>query len=336
MEKTFRRWFPTQNLTSQVLKKNPWFGDLLTLWRPSGTSGRHEASSSDYHLRLAVRDGYLNFYRAGRSLALVRFGSGGELKAKIHNKFIFGEKGSGQSYVTLTSKGLLESEHGPSRPYGGMKMMRSWIHNACAPHQYEKLFVDSVIAQNANIIDVEMALPAFLDAHAKRKHTDPEQKQRPTAPRMDLVALEHSANGWELVFWEAKLISNGEAKSEGDTEPRVIEQLGRYTAWLRKGNHVEVVRDAYRTNCRILVALREIAKRYRSDIEALGDGVLAVGALGANVPELDEKPRILVDARKPDTAFVGHGHLKKLRGAPYGFHVQMIEHDAPMVLDVGS
>jgi hypothetical protein len=234
MEKTFRRWFPTEKLT-EVLENNPWFGDLLTLWHPSGTSGGLKASSSDYHLRLAVRDGYLNFYRAGRSLALVRFGSDGELKAKIHNKFIFGEKGRGQSYVSLTSKSLLASEHGPSCPYGGMKMLRSWIHNAYAPHQNEKLFVDSVIAQNANIIDVEMALPHFLANAAKQKHANPGKKQSPTAPRMDLVALEHRDDGWQF---------------------------------------------------------------------------------GADVPSLCDKPRLLIDARKPDTAFVSHHHLEKLREWP--------------------
>ena len=336
MERPFCRSFPTNDLTPDVLEKNPWLGDLLTLWHPTGTSGGLKASSSDYHLRLAIRDGYLNFYRAGRSLALVRFGSHGELKAKIHNKFIFGEKGSGQSYVTLTSGGLLESEHGPACPYGGMKMLRSWIRNAYAPQQYEKLFVNSVISQNANIVDVEMALPAFLDDPAKQKLAKPKRKQRPTAPRMDLVALEQSANGWQLVFWEAKLISNGEAKSEGDTEPQVVEQLGRYMYWLHQGTHIGDVEDAYRTNCQILVKLRELAKQYRPDIEALGDGISAVGAPQADIPSLCDKPRILIDARQRDTAFVGHHHLEKLRNPPYVFHVQMIELDAPMVLDVGA
>src|ERR1019366_7991825 len=116
----------------------------------------------------------------------------------------------------------------------------------------------------------------------------------------------------------------------------VINQLRRYTDWLHADEHIGYVKGAYRINCQVLVGLRELARQYRSDIEALGAGVLAVGKCGAAVPPLCDKPRLLIDARKPDTAFVSHHHLEKLRSPPYEFHVQMIEHDAPMVLDVGA
>ncbi len=57
------------------------------------------------HLRLAIRNGYLNFYRRGQSVAKVGFDRAGNLQAKIHNKYVCGAEGSGQSHITLTSAG---------------------------------------------------------------------------------------------------------------------------------------------------------------------------------------------------------------------------------------
>src|ERR1700733_15377002 len=44
-----------------------WFKDLLSLWRPSGHSRGAEG------LRVAIRNGYLNFYRLGQSVARVEY-----------------------------------------------------------------------------------------------------------------------------------------------------------------------------------------------------------------------------------------------------------------------
>lgn len=61
-----------------------WFKDLLSLWRPSGHP------SGDHGLRLAIRNGYLNFYRLGQSFARVAYVSG-KLIAEVHYKYVLGD-----------------------------------------------------------------------------------------------------------------------------------------------------------------------------------------------------------------------------------------------------
>src|SRR5580658_8906818 len=61
-----------------------WFKDLLSLWRPSGHCSGAEG------LRIAIRNGYLNFYRLGQSIARVACVSG-ELIADVHYKYVLGE-----------------------------------------------------------------------------------------------------------------------------------------------------------------------------------------------------------------------------------------------------
>jgi hypothetical protein len=75
-----------------------WFKDLLSLWRPSG----HCSGATG--LRLTIRNGYLNFYRLGQSVARVYCVSG-ELRADVHSKYVLREPRPGMSkspYLRLT------------------------------------------------------------------------------------------------------------------------------------------------------------------------------------------------------------------------------------------
>jgi hypothetical protein len=67
-----------------------WFKDLLSLWRPSGHCSGAEG------LRIAIRNGYLNFYRLGQSVARVYCVSG-ELVADVHYKYVLREPQPGMS-----------------------------------------------------------------------------------------------------------------------------------------------------------------------------------------------------------------------------------------------
>lgn len=58
-----------------------WWRDLLSLWRPAGVP------SGDDGLRLAVRNGYLNFYRLGQSVGRVEV-KRGELVCFVHAKYV--------------------------------------------------------------------------------------------------------------------------------------------------------------------------------------------------------------------------------------------------------
>src|ERR1700724_3290325 len=130
----FGRKFEIERLSDVVLNENRWLCDLLHHWHPSGDPiGRDTDQEGKEHLRLAIRNGYLNFYRAGQSVAKVGFDDGWKLQAKIHSKYVYGKRGRDQSYVTLTSDGYPE-ELGSKRllAYGGPACLSKWIANSNA------------------------------------------------------------------------------------------------------------------------------------------------------------------------------------------------------------
>ena len=76
----FGRKFEIERLSDVVLNENRWLCDLLHHWHPSGDPiGRDTDQEGKEHLRLAIRNGYLNFYRAGQSVAKVGFDDGWKL-----------------------------------------------------------------------------------------------------------------------------------------------------------------------------------------------------------------------------------------------------------------
>jgi hypothetical protein len=324
---TFGRAFPIDQINDQVLEQNPWFEDMLRYWRPAGdalhrdmaevnelVSSGQMPEEDPTRLRLAIRNGYFNLYRGGQSVAKVAFGGDGGLQARIHNKYVRGDKGIGKAYIILTSAALPDRETGRLRQYRGIADVRSWVSNANKHVGNEKRFVDLVVARNPDTIDLEMALPAYsLD-----------RKER-NAPRMDLVALEPAGDRWQIVFWEAKLAQDGRARCRGDdVYPKVVYQLAQYTRWLHYANNRQVVAAAYQKTCRLLVAFHGLAKRVNPGIEELGPGI--VSASTADTPSLlvDDRPRLLIDDRGGNIAFTKNGHLKKLRDKPCGIHVQMV------------
>jgi hypothetical protein len=307
----FGREFHIERLSDAVLEENIWLCDMLRRWHPSGDAidTRTEDEGGE-HLRLAIRNGYLNFYRAGQSVAKVDFGDGGRLRAKIHKKYVYGDECGEQGYVKLNSNGFPELGTGRIIPYD-VTLLRKWIARANRHTGAEKRFVDLVVGRNCNVIDLEVGLPAYSKIPEERR-----------APRMDLVRIESDDDRWRVVFWEAKSVTNVEARCQGANDPRVIGQLKKYTDWFGHPNHLELVAKAYQSTCRILVDLHAAAKGFRSDIEELGPGIRAVAAPRALLPLIDDKPRLLIDDREGNIAFTKNAHLKKLQDT--GLHVQMV------------
>ncbi len=318
MNDFFRR-FPIERLTDAVLEENVWFTDLLKRWRPAGdaTSSRAGNAESELardhvgnkgecqHLRVAFRDGYMNFYCSGQSIAKVKFVRS-ELRAKIHEKYLYGTK-TGERYIELTSRGFPGHGTGQLVAYEGMQ---EWISNASNKTGPEKRFVDLIVSHNHDVIDLEMGLPAYS---AQRR-----------APRIDLLALEqHSEGKWQIVSWEVKLVGDGRARCDGDELPEVVDQLKDYIEWLSDDDRAESVIVAYKENCRLLVKLHEIALRVRPDIEELGPGITAVAASDAALPLLDKRPRLLIAYDKGDESFTENGHFDKLRLS--GEHVKIVK-----------
>lgn len=146
-----------------------WFAHLLSKWRPAG-----QDSGAD-GLRLSVRNGYLNFYRCGQSVARVSFGRRARPRAEVHIKYV-AEGATEQRYATLDCSTLTCKTFGDLQPYSGIETLEKWIRASAAYAGVEKKFVDRVLTHNADVIDLEMGLPAASKGD--------------TAPRMDLVVIE--------------------------------------------------------------------------------------------------------------------------------------------------
>jgi hypothetical protein len=328
----FNREFPIDCRGEAVLRESGWFSDLLRCWRPAGEAvgagcrngevsllPECKAENDLKHLRVAFRDGYMNFYRGGQSIAKVSFLSQKKLQARLHNKYVYGRKEGGQAYVTLTSAEFPEREIGRLVPYSGLD---SWISNANEYVGHEKRFVDLIVAHNPNVIDLEMGLPAYSKAAGKNR-----------APRMDLVALEAKGGWWQIVFWEAKLVDDGRARCRGSDAPRVVVgQLADYTDWLDDEERKKRVVLAYQETCRMLVRLHAVARYVCPDIQELGSGIREVAAPGAPPLGIDCKPRLVIDNCRKDVSFEAHKHLEKLRSAPCNLQVKMVEKLKDLVL----
>jgi hypothetical protein len=151
---------------------------------------------------------------------------------------------------------------------------------------------------------------------------------------MDLVALEPVGDRWRIVFWEAKLVDDARARCRGDdASPKVVDQLARYTSWLRYPDHRDLVARGYQNTCRLLVAFRGLARRVNPGIGELGPGIVAAAAADAPSLLVDDEPRLLIDNRTRNVAFAQNGHLQKLRGAPHKIYVQMVSGLDDMALE---
>jgi hypothetical protein len=127
------KWATLQSLHDA--KTDNWWKDLLSLWVPSGVqAGMHG-------LRLAIRDGYLNFYRRGQSVARVSFGAvnAGKTEARmtIHAKYVWADF-KDQKYAQLIDQEALwkasETVERRAAAYGGLPTLKTWIENTAVWH----------------------------------------------------------------------------------------------------------------------------------------------------------------------------------------------------------
>jgi hypothetical protein len=315
----FRREFDVDRAEKLLCgSENAWFKDLLRYWCPGGNQiGVLNAQKGpESHLRLAIRDGYLNFYRAGQSVAKVTIVRNSCLQWEIHNKYVFGpDKGKDQEYVRVKG-GRFKDQDGSSVDYR-TDLVGGWIQNANGYADSEKLFVDELVAHQAGAIDLEAGLPA-----------DPDIWPEKSAPRMDLVTVEPCGGHYRLAFWEVKLVGNHEARcKDADKAPKVIAQLKKYETWLAKNR--KRVCDAYRHCCSDLVKLHRIAKTFNPAIPQLGEAIMAVGQESAPLC-FDGTPRLIIDATQGEGVFSEGGHLKKLQDL--GICVRMVRTPANLVM----
>jgi len=261
-----------------------WWKDLLSLWRPSGQPAGKDG------LRLAVRDGYLNFYSQGQSIAKVCFGRGGAPRVETHVKYV-ADGQQDQKYAKLAGQTITLPSGERTLPYDGLKTLRQWIGRASGHTTNEKSFVDELVAANSAIIDLEMGLPAW--------------GSRKSALRVDLVALTKVSDGAHLAFWEAKFINDSRLRSR--TEPKVLKQIKDYEAFLDYSDHSERVQAAYRETCKLLVQFKSMAERNGHPGVALDEAIFEAAAGKSQV--IIERPLRLVILK--DTENGGGGNWRQ-------------------------
>lgn len=286
----FRRRLPEKSwdaLERLASSGTGWWPDLLAQWTPSG---------SPDGLRLAVRNGYMNFYSKGQSIAKTSFGRGGTSPTmRIHEKYVKKRPNGGQRYIKFINE-IGYDPDGRSVEYGGPSELQDWIGNSLKYSGSEKRCIDALIAVTPKVIDLEMGLPAF--------------GERKSAARMDIVALEGTPEDIRLIFWEAKMIGDSRLRSRKG-EPRVFEQVEPYRTFLNLENRRQQVAAAYRECCNIICDLHEIAGRV-GNIGPIDPLVKAAAKSHSNLT-VDPVPRLVIfdEGKKRDEA-VWEKHLQVL------------------------
>lgn len=210
-----------------------WLLNLLRRWQPAGYPLETDAPAGPRDLRLAVRNGYFNLYSGGQSIAKVDLTSR-TLRARSHVKYLSDDAPNVQKL------GILEDTHS----------LDKIIDRASGWQGEEKKSVEELVAANALVVDLEIALPGA-------EVTQPDGTIVKVAPRIDLAALEPVAGGWQLVFWEVKMSKDARVRSK--SKPEVIAQLQKYAEWFARPGYTDAVLAAYRTAIRDMVALHDFA-----------------------------------------------------------------------------
>lgn len=305
---SFARNFDVEALLSASPQ---WFNDLLGLWRPSGV----EAGSTG--LRLAVRDGYLNFYRLGQSVARVHLDRRRRPYADIHFKYVFPERKShpGSPYVRLSGDRIRGSNE-EVLEYGGTPMLISWIERAEAHSGREKKAIDAVLSfgGSAGVIDLEMGQPG-------------------TALRMDIVALERDGSDLFIAFWEAKRARDARVRCSGPLDhvgkfPRVLSQLKDYGDFASAPGNAQRIASAYKRTAEILVRLRRYADE-AGHAQPLGADIKAAAHKKLSVREA---ARLLIINDDPSDHAWRREHQPKLEAAG----LQMAVQEQPAALQFGT
>lgn len=240
---TFARSFAVNALAEwEANKPGNAVRTLFDRWSLPG-----EVSAGAAVLRLGLRDGYLNFYIKGQSVAKLSVGRGGP-KLSVHRAYTSGRRkervGDGappvQGYQDYDAQALAAPATG--------SLVAGWIETAETYASAEKRFVDDLIAANPGVIDLEMGLPASDTPGSER-----------VAPRMDLVIAQcPKGEPPSIAFWEAKCANNPELRASGDAAPRVLEQLGKYVRWMEESDRIAQVQQAYRNTAADLLGLHRV------------------------------------------------------------------------------
>lgn len=249
-----------------------------------------QKTTSEVPLRLGLRDGYVNFYVKGQSVAKLSCGRDGP-KLSVHNAYVAGyargseRDGTLQSYEDYNAKALGDSVTAT--------LVAGWIETAVTYASAEKRFVDDLVAANPGIIDLEMGLPASDLPGSER-----------VAPRMDLVIVQVADDAFPIIaFWEAKCANNGELRASDDNAPKVLGQVDRYVRWMSENGRVAQVQEAYRNTAATLIKFYHLFRGQEGDVPECVQLWKALAATEA--PAIIVQPGIVIGNYWPEGSTEG-------------------------------
>ncbi|MDI3563915.1 hypothetical protein [Bradyrhizobium sp. Arg816] len=273
---------------------------------------------ADPSLIIGVRDEYLNVYWQGQSIFKVSF-KGGKVTATTHEKYLLNPDLKDQ--VSLVEGKFAFGNAEPrmlTRDYEGAKTLEKLKRAASLYSGQEKEGVHEIATANNSVVDVEIAINASGIPDVERN-----------LPRMDLANFETTANGVDLVFWEAKTFSNPELENG-----KIVGQIKDYRTVIDL--HQTEIDKSYRCVAENLTAMAEWSNGRRSvaaAISAVADGTkLKVNS--ANVGLLvydftadqrdreDKSGKTLKERVTESLAEVGVGPERiKFKGTPKGLTI---------------
>jgi hypothetical protein len=282
-----------------------------------------------------VRDGYVNFYMKGQSVAKLSCGRDGP-KLSVHRAYVSGRKrgvpGDGvsleQIYETFDAGALADP--------ATANLITGWIETADTYASAEKRFVDDLVASNPGIIDLEMGLPASDEPDSER-----------VAPRVDLVVVQTVDGQPSIAFWEAKCANNTELRSSKEYEvrddgeisgPKVINQIRKYVAWLVEGDRISQVRAAYKATAAILVKTHRMFCSERRRNRPACDPIWQALS-NANEPLVIVQPGVVIGNYWPE-GYIERIASDRMRQSARSFakngHREKLQRNGISVYEVGS
>lgn len=294
----FRRDFEVAAIKPHLQIDKSIVRELFSRWVLPGQAS-HDGGKA---LRLALRDGYLNFYADGQSVARLSLH-----QSSLRMSVAFAYVPVGLSPTASTS-GEVRFEGSQLEVDSPTDTVDEIVRLALdhKTRSAEKCFVEHLIADNANVIEVEMALPGETNRPSVRRKWRQEnalraangENARKIAPRMDLVVVHVLTDGTpQIDFWEAKLASNSELRATlrdagGEEEPNVREQLLDYERWMRLPDRQKQVAAAFMTAGR---RLDELAAEAGKD----GQARQIWRQLSAVTPVINPRPGIVIGNYHP-------------------------------------
>jgi hypothetical protein len=259
-----------------LLKEADWWQDVV----------------KDERLAIAIRYKYLNVYSKGQSIFKITQRDGA-LLAETHYKYLVDR--AKPEYRTFSHLSFDTDQLHFIREYKGKSTLDLLIRNAGVYAGHEKTHVHSILRNNKNIIDVEVAFTTLLERNAEQQaqeHAE-EEAEKSRVDRIDIVALEEKSVGSiSIVFYEVKTFNDPRIRATENAE--VIGTLEDYRDAIKRAE--SNIRTAYAQVCRDLIFLQRPVGGFDRTLDPL----IEKAARDDIVLDVDPNPRlVIVDYSKP-------------------------------------